>query len=371
MATQLPPPPADAPPSGDDSDGDPHGSHSPHGSHPPTPPRMGLPIPNSKLGIWLFLGTEVMFFTALVGSYIVYYFSTSEWPSDPELTHINVVAGAVNTFVLLFSSVLVAVAHDALGRGEESKCRRLLWGVIGCAILFLGIKAFEYSGKFEHGIIPGRIAETPASALQYLAADLTETVDGEIAAALVPKPTPTPDAAAQDPDADQPSDADNADPDAGPNFAAMNSEELRGELISLLAGEELTADRRATLQPIRDADIAATKLRDDLLAGRATYEQAEQRLHALHESESFGPLLHHVHLQKPMLYGNLFASTYFLITGFHAIHVIVGILLFLVPLLRLRLAPWTAWIENAGLYWHFVDLVWIFLFPLLYIVPGI
>ena len=79
------------------------------------PPRMGLPIPNTKLGIWLFLGTEVMFFTALVGSYIVYYFSTPAWPTDPEQTHINVVAGAVNTFVLLFSSVLVAVAHEALG----------------------------------------------------------------------------------------------------------------------------------------------------------------------------------------------------------------------------------------------------------------
>ena len=341
----------------------------------PQPPRMGLPIPNSKLGIWLFLGTEVMFFTALVGSYIVYYFSTSEWPSDPALTHINVVAGAVNTFVLLFSSVLVAVAHEALAQGDASKCRKMLWAVIGCAILFLGIKSYEYAGKFEHGIIPGRIAETPASALQYLARDLTVTVEGEVAAAVTPSPTPVPNAGDRDADSDDRGDtAPNVAPDTDedkPDIAAMNSEEQMGELVRLLADESTPDDLRAALQPVRDASIASMALRDDILAGRVDYEQAEERLEQLHADESFGSLLHGIHLQQPMLYGNLFASTYFLITGFHAIHVIVGIVLFAVPLLRFNLLPWAAWIENAGLYWHFVDLVWIFLFPLLYIVPGI
>ena len=70
----------------------------------------------------------------------------------------------------------------------------------------------------------------------------------------------------------------------------------------------------------------------------------------------------------PVLYGNLFASIYFLMTGFHAIHVIVGMILFIRPLMQKNLDErWTDWVENSGLYWHFVDLVWIFLFPLLYI----
>jgi hypothetical protein len=65
--------------------------------------------------------------------------------------------------------------------------------------------------------------------------------------------------------------------------------------------------------------------------------------------------------------GNMWASTYFLLTGFHAIHVIVGLIVFAV-LLGYRLDRKRAgMIENAGLYWHFVDLVWIFLFPLLYL----
>jgi hypothetical protein len=65
--------------------------------------------------------------------------------------------------------------------------------------------------------------------------------------------------------------------------------------------------------------------------------------------------------------GCMWASTYFLLTGFHAVHVIVGLIVFAV-LLAYRLdAKRAGMIENAGLYWHFVDLVWIFMFPLLYL----
>ena len=62
-------------------------------------------------------------------------------------------------------------------------------------------------------------------------------------------------------------------------------------------------------------------------------------------------------------------------TGFHAIHVIVGLILFAIPLWIVE-PPfvgkfderWVDYVENSGLYWHFVDLVWIFLFPLIYII---
>ena len=78
----------------------------------------------------------------------------------------------------------------------------------------------------------------------------------------------------------------------------------------------------------------------------------------------------HAHDPHPMVYGNVFASTYFLMTGFHAIHVVVGMILFGIVLLQGSKLDetWIDFIENSGLYWHFVDLVWIFLFPLLYIV---
>ena len=65
--------------------------------------------------------------------------------------------------------------------------------------------------------------------------------------------------------------------------------------------------------------------------------------------------------------GNMWASTYFTLTGFHAVHVLVGLIVFALMLpMRLGVAA-AGMIENIGLYWHFVDLVWIFLFPLLYL----
>jgi cytochrome c oxidase subunit 3 len=65
--------------------------------------------------------------------------------------------------------------------------------------------------------------------------------------------------------------------------------------------------------------------------------------------------------------GNMWASTYFLLTGFHAVHVAVGLLVFGIMLTWTLNAKRVGAIENIGLYWHFVDLVWIFLFPLMYL----
>ena len=63
----------------------------------------------------------------------------------------------------------------------------------------------------------------------------------------------------------------------------------------------------------------------------------------------------------------MWASTYFLLTGFHALHVIVGLIMFALVLPKKLDSSKAPLLENIGLYWHFVDLVWIFLFPLLYL----
>src|SRR5205823_4108492 len=74
-----------------------------------------------------------------------------------------------------------------------------------------------------------------------------------------------------------------------------------------------------------------------------------------------------LHLPMVIPSGNMWASTYFLLTGFHAIHVIVGLIAFVLVLLYKLDHTKAHIIENIGLYWHFVDLVWIFLFSLLYL----
>lgn len=87
---------------------------------------MGIPIPNSKLGLWLFLGTEIMFFTAFIGSYIVLRIGSRGWPTDPHDTHINVFLGGLNTFVLIVSSYFVVVAHEAMAQKQFDKARKYL-----------------------------------------------------------------------------------------------------------------------------------------------------------------------------------------------------------------------------------------------------
>ncbi len=136
-----------------------------HSQHPPVV-KMGLPIPNSKLGMWLFLGTEIMFFTAFIGTYIVLYFGSPGWPTDSHDTHIVLWAGAVNTFVLLTSSYFVVVAHEAMAQGKFARARGFLTLTLLCAVVFMGIKGYEYYGKISHRILPGLIPEDDNQAMQ-------------------------------------------------------------------------------------------------------------------------------------------------------------------------------------------------------------
>src|SRR5215813_10660653 len=81
---------------------------------------MGLPISNGKLAMWLFLVTEIMFFTGLIGTYIILRKSTpaGAWP-EPSQVHLSEALGAINTFVLIFSSFTVVMAHSAISRGDS------------------------------------------------------------------------------------------------------------------------------------------------------------------------------------------------------------------------------------------------------------
>jgi len=95
----------------------------------------------------------------------------------------------------------------------------------------------------------------------------------------------------------------------------------------------------------------------------------------LHQSEDLkhkGQQTGDLHLTQATPYANLWASIYFALTGFHALHVFGGLVVFVIILLmaaRGKLGrQHEGMLELTGLYWHFVDIVWIFLFPLLYLV---
>jgi hypothetical protein len=131
---------------------------------------------------------------------------------------------------------------------------------------------------------------------------------------------------------------------------------------------KLTADAQAV------ETTAATA--NNVTASRAALNGLANKIMPLghHPGDESGDAHHglndeHHWLKLPIVIpgGNMWASTYFLLTGFHAIHVIVGLIVFALMIPMTLDATRAGFIENIGLYWHFVDLVWIFLFPVLYL----
>jgi cytochrome c oxidase subunit 3 len=114
-----------------------------------------LPLNNGKLFLWLFLSTEIMFFAGLIGTYIVLRFGAPNgtWPS-PHDVHLVETIGAINTFVLICSSVTIVLALEAARQNQAGMAKGWLALTFVLGSVFLGIKAYEYQQKFVHGIYP-------------------------------------------------------------------------------------------------------------------------------------------------------------------------------------------------------------------------
>ncbi len=108
----------------------------------------------SKLGMWLFLFTELLLFGGLFIVYMVYRMLNHEsfLLSSFEL---NVGLGSFNTVVLLVSSMTIAMAITAVQKGEQQKAVRLLVTTLALSFVFLAVKYFEWSAKIHHGLFPG------------------------------------------------------------------------------------------------------------------------------------------------------------------------------------------------------------------------
>jgi cytochrome c oxidase subunit 3 len=286
-----------------------------------------------------------MFFTAFIGTYIVLRLGSKGWPTDPEITHIRIWAGGLNTFVLITSSVFVVLAHEAMHNGKFKLATNWVIATTALAFVFLAIKSYEYYGKFDHDILPGHVAESPRQALDKLARELDE------ASGLAP----------------------------------LQKEETR--LNNLIASSQGQGSAKAyenqrdeVQKKIKELDEVVTAyrpLKDKARYGATTNAEAASLMHEIEPDlralrEKFPKKFSWVHDPHPIKWGNTFASIYFLMTGFHALHVIIGMIMFAVVIIlgmgnKLG-AQHAVMVENFGLYWHFVDLVWIFLFPLIYIV---
>lgn len=191
------------------------------------------PVAN-KIGMWLFLFTEVLLFGALFIAYAV-YLQTHHWEFREASARLDRPIGAVNTVILLTSSLTMALAIAVLSRQKKRLALGLLAATLLCAGAFLAIKSVEWGHKFEHDLYP-----------------------------------------------------------------------QSATMLQMPEGEQI------------------------------------------------------------------FYGLYFTMTGLHALHVVVGAAVILVAMRLTAAERITAkrigFLENVGLYWHLVDVVWIFLFPLFYLI---
>jgi cytochrome c oxidase subunit 3 len=399
----------------------------------PKTQHMGLPLPHGKLAMWLFLVTEIMFFTALIGNYIILRNGTptdfNPWPR-PHDVHLAEWMGAVNTFVLILSSFTVVLAHFMLGKGKIKQAAQLLAVTLALGCVFLVIKAFEYQAKFSHEILPGyifekldgesgkrftyhvtkqleHIVEKPqehgvttdgvkqwkefeelAKAKKTEAANFKKTVDDRLAE--VKKKADAQIKPGMDAKARQSIEKDlNAAWSTGQAEIDQNSKQvakaIEAEREKLIKGNEslaAVADSWALLQMIPDLSPKQINLqilgtKNDKGDGPNEHVKPCDKVTDASGKEYVvdkGLLQKHpdLHVSNAISFGNMWASCYFAMTGFHAIHVLGGLVVFVVILVmawRGRLGvQHENMLELTGLYWHFVDVVWIFLFPLLYLV---
>lgn len=312
-----------------------------------------LPIPNGKVCLWLFLSTEIMFFAALIGSYIVLRFGAPAWPT-PHDVHLSEPIGALNTFVLICSSVTVVFALEYARRNQPKLAKRWLLVTFVLGSCFLGIKAYEYREKFQHGIYP-----------QPIHSGIYERADAQYRSALKSRLLELNDRLKQA-----------ATPET-PSTETVQANVVMQALQPVGAwfgdfffdydetGSMLPAEEREERLQIVTQLLDKVKQRNLDIPAFAAKVYSSHGDH--HEESPLNEQHHWLHLPIVIPGGNTWADTYFLLTGFHALHVLIG-LIFFVAFLTFRLdVGAAAAIENLGLYWHFVDLVWIFLFPLLYL----
>ncbi len=295
---------------------------------------MGLPcevkphpitgLYNGKFAIWLFLASEVMLFGALFSSYVLLRVGADYWPHG--YTVLNVPLATLNTMVLITSSVTMVLAWAQLKLNNVAKARMYMWATVALAFGFLIIKGFEYGPKFNHY----QIWFKDSSRATIEGHDLTD--HGDYLTIVTSKatfgskehPVRTGSKESQLDTGDHGSNGSH-----GSNGQGSNGQDTHagGEVAAHTGGHAVTRVEKADV--LRWAPFTPR-----------------------HSN---------------------FLGTYWTMTSLHGLHVIGGIIVigYLagpgLGLWKKNKEHFTNRVECAGLYWHFVDLVWIFLFPSLYL----
>lgn len=386
-----------------------HDEHGHDHDHPPflahhfdTPEQQ---FDSGKLGIWLFLVTEVLFFSGMFCAYAIFRALRPE-VFEGCSQFLNTKLGAINTGVLLFSSLTMAWAVRCSQMEQHKGLVGTLAATLSCAMIFLGVKAIEYSHKFGMGLLPaGLFAYDPSNPhpdpaghppyLAYICAPfaialagvliwlVVSAVSGKKFQFAVAKPLSVVclcffvgvglgmflESGEES--------ADHVDVHADPNGLATAP-------VMLQAEESAAADAA----PARAASGAMVPVDEsvlEILATDPTNVGVVSGLNALEQQTAAagtstvtgdGAILGaitttEIDVMTPTTAG-VFFSIYYCMTGIHAIHILAGIGVLVWLLVRAVRQDFNRQyfgpVDYVGLYWHLVDLIWIYLFPLLYLI---
>lgn len=296
-------------------------AHSPNLAH-----HFDTPIQqfdSAKLGMWLFLATEILLFGGLFCAYAILRANHPEMFIEGHKL-LDKKMGAINTVVLLVSSFTMAWGVRAAQQGKTKLLVTLLTITFLCGSGFMVVKFFEYKAKAEHGSLWGRKFNPET----VYGLGHASNAGGEHAGAATT--TPTSDAA----HASKPADAHAATP----------------------------ADPHAPATPA-PASPAATGVDAWNVAAPGSVPVAPVILTRPGEHSEHPEPTHNLHV---------FFGLYFCMTGLHGLHVLAGMTVIAWLIRRSIRGDFSSGyftpVDLGGLYWHLVDLIWIYLFPLLYLI---
>lgn len=286
-----------------------------------------------KLGMWLFLATEVLLFGGLFCAYSV-------WRGNhPELFkygshYLNTTMGAINTAVLILSSLTMAWGVTAAQRNQIGVLKVCLVLTLMGAAGFLVIKYFEYTHKFHEGLFPGiKFYEKPGETSHMWIDPAAAThAEGEHA----------------------------AEAPAAEHAAAAPTFEIETVAITPSVATALPPAEASTVKPAA-AGPAGLASPDSIAEPKAEIVRDRALAHVQPLQDPNRP--HNVHM---------FFNIYYMMTGLHGIHVVIGMIVISWLLIKTFKGEFSSEyftpVDLGGLYWHVVDLIWIFLFPLFYLI---
>jgi cytochrome c oxidase subunit 3 len=315
-----------------------------------------------KLMMWFFIVSDALTFSGFLAAYGFSRFKFIEtWPlADEVFTHFPFLHGvsapmyyvALMTFILIGSSVTMVLAVDAGHQLNKAKVTFYMFLTIIGGLIFVGSQAWEWKNfiKGEYGAI-----ETKGGSLLQFVDNTGKRVKLEDCAATLPK------------------EREQLTRNKGKWF--MDEASLPAYTVAeVQAGFKAHPDLLIRTEVIYE-DNAASKAdpKNNPTLNKIKHKTILTRAESERRLESAVLVVEGANLKRNEYGSKLFADFFFFITGFHGFHVFSGVVINIIIFFNVLIGTYEKrrsyeMVEKVGLYWHFVDLVWVFVFTVFYLV---